>query len=96
MDGDYLHEIKSELSRTKIVRFRVRVSPKASRNTVLVESGQYGDKLVRVYVTAAPEDGKANKAVLNELSKFFEVPKSSVFIHKGEESRDKTIIISRI
>ena len=68
---------------------RVRVAPKASSNRIVKKAD-----LWRVYVTAAPEDGKANAAVLKLLAKELGVPKTSLRISKGETSRDKTVEVS--
>lgn len=56
----------------------VKVIPKASRNAVKVD----GTKL-KAYVTAPPEDGKANKAVIDLLAAYYGVRKLSVRIVKG-------------
>ena len=66
----------------------IKVTAKASRNCVKEEDGR-----VKVYVTAAPEKGKANKAVIELLSKHFGVNKSSISIIQGETSAHKKIII---
>ena len=62
----------------------VRVTPKASRDRILVE-----DDTIRVYVTTLPEDGKANKAVVKLLSKALGVPKTRLDLIRGATSRDK-------
>ena len=62
----------------------VRVTPKASRDRIVVEEGQ-----IRVYVTTVPEDGKANPAVQKLLSKALGVPKSRLSLIRGQTSRDK-------
>ena len=62
----------------------VRVTPKASRDRILVE-----DDAIRVYVTTVPEDGKANKAVVKLLSKALGVPKTRLDLIRGATSRDK-------
>lgn len=64
--------------------FSVRVTPKASRNAVLVEDGQ-----IRVYVTTVPEDGKATAAVVKLLAKSLGVAKSRLTLIRGATSRDK-------
>ena len=66
----------------------VRVTPKASRDRILVE-----DDAIRVYVTAVPEDGKANKAVVKLLSKALGVPKTRLDLIRGATSRDKVFRI---
>lgn len=65
-------------------RLTVRVTPKASRNAITVE----GDRL-RVYVTTAPTDGKANAAVIKLLAKALGVAKSRLVLVQGATSRDK-------
>jgi uncharacterized protein (TIGR00251 family) len=69
--------------------FDVRVTPKAARNAILRE----GDRL-RVTVTAVPEAGKANAAVIKLLSKALGVPKGRIVLIRGETSRDKRFRIS--
>jgi hypothetical protein len=64
---------------------RVRVQPKARANAVL---GWRGEAL-RVTVTAAPEDGKANRAVIELLAATLSVPPSSISLVRGATSRDK-------
>ena len=67
----------------------VRVQPRAKRNRVeAVEGGR-----LKLYVTAAPEGGKANEAAIALLAKTLGVPKSSVSIVKGHRSRDKRLSI---
>lgn len=62
----------------------VRVTPRASRNAVLVEEGA-----IRVYVTTVPEDGKANAAVQKLLAKALGVAKSRLVLIRGATARDK-------
>ena len=73
----------------------VKVTPKAATNHIRVDEQPDGTSLVRVYVTAAPEDGKANKAVIALLAKEIGVPKSCISILRGATGRDKTIHIAR-
>ncbi len=62
----------------------VRVTPKASRNRVVMQDGD-----IRVYVTVVPENGKANAAVQKLLAKAVGVAKSRLTLMRGETSRDK-------
>lgn len=48
---------------------------------------------LKVYVSAAPEDNKANKAVLRALAEHYGVRESGVLIIQGERSRNKKIEI---
>ena len=67
------------------VLLHVRVQPKARANAV---KGWHGEAL-RVSVTAAPEDGKANRAVIELLAETFDVAPSSIDLVRGAASRDK-------
>ena len=51
------------------------------------------DGKVRVRVTAAPEGGKANKAVIALMSDVLDMPKSNIVLVKGHTARDKTLVI---
>mgnify|MGYP003335047383 FL=1 len=62
----------------------VRVTPKASRNRIVVEEEQ-----IRAYVTTVPEDGKANVAIQKLITKAMGVPKSRLRLIRGQNSRDK-------
>jgi len=71
------------------VEFLVRAQPKASRNSIV---GKHGDRL-KVAVTAAPTDGKANRAIVDLVADAFHVKRSEVEVSAGHASRDKTILI---
>ena len=71
------------------VRIRVRVVPGASRDAVRDCAGG----ALRVAVSAAPEKGKANKAVEALLAKMLGLKKSAVAIIAGDTSRDKRVWI---
>jgi uncharacterized protein YggU (UPF0235/DUF167 family) len=66
-------------------RFSVRVTPKASRNRIVVDD----DGLIRVYVTTVPEDGKATAAVMKLLAKAIGVAKSDLVLVRGATDRVK-------
>ena len=46
-----------------------------------------------VWVKEAPEDGKANDAVIRALAKYFDISKSSVELVSGATNRDKVFEI---
>ena len=70
----------------------IRVHPRASRNAIKIE-GERPDVKIAVRVTAAPEGGKANDAMVALLAKRLGVPKGSIRIVRGRKSRDKRIRI---
>ena len=51
---------------------------------------------LKVAVTAPPEKGKANKALLAVLAEFFGVPRRDVAIISGETSRDKRVEVAGV
>ena len=73
----------------------VKLTPKASRNEICGwEKDAGGNEYLKVLVTAVPEKGKANKALINLLSKTYRIAKSEISIISGETSRLKRIRIS--
>lgn len=70
-------------------RLRLRVHPKARKDAV---TGVHGGAL-KVSVTAPPEKGKANDAVVKLLAKALDLPKGAVAIVAGETSQDKTAVV---
>lgn len=76
------------------VRVAVRLTPKASRDGVqgfAEEAG--GGAVLKCSVTAVPENGKANTALIRLLSKAWKVPKTSMEIVAGATDRRKTVLI---
>lgn len=73
----------------------VRLTPKGGRDAVDgVETGADGKPHVKIRVSAPPEDGKANAALIGLLAKACGVPKSSVSILSGQTSRLKQVAIA--
>lgn len=74
----------------------IRVTPKASANRLKIEPQDDSTTvLIRAYLTVAPEDGKANKALIKMLAKDFGLPLGSFEITHGLKSRHKTITICK-
>tara|TARA_R110000868_G_scaffold26487_9_gene101864 strand:- start:764 stop:1072 length:309 start_codon:yes stop_codon:yes gene_type:complete len=71
----------------------VRVSPKASRNAVQGVMETPDGFALKVAVTAPPDKGKANAAVLVLLAKVFGVSKSSLSVVAGQADRRKILRI---
>lgn len=68
---------------------RVKIVPNSSKNDLIIE-----DEFIKVKVTAQPIENKANKALVEFLSKRFKVPKTSIEIVKGDTSKEKTLLFS--
>lgn len=71
------------------VRLKIKVIPGASRSGI---GGWLGD-LLKVRVSAAPEKGKANDAVLKLLARELGLPERSLVIVSGFTSPLKTVEI---
>lgn len=71
----------------------VKVTPKAKFERIKKETAADGTVIYKVYVTVAPEDGKANDAVIKLLAKALGTAKSNLTITRGHTSRIKTIRI---
>jgi uncharacterized protein (TIGR00251 family) len=74
------------------VSLKVRVQPKAASNRV---EGYRGDTL-RLRVTAPPEAGKANAAVVSLLAQALGIAKRRVRIVRGHASRDKLVMVETL
>ncbi|MFT5331174.1 MAG: hypothetical protein ACI9TB_001235 [Parasphingorhabdus sp.] len=81
------------LSLVKGGELTVKVTPNAGDNSISLpgDNGPAGILLVRV--TATPENGKANAAVLKLLAKALGLPKTSLAIVRGGNARTKIIAI---
>ena len=66
---------------------KLKISPNASKNEIITT-----DDTVKIKLTAQPIENKANKMLIEFLSKTFKIPKTSVIITKGETSKEKTIL----
>ncbi len=71
---------------------RLRVAPGAARPGVV---GRHGDAW-KVRVSAAPELGRANDAILALLAETLELPRGSVSLVSGGGSRDKIVELAGI
>lgn len=73
----------------------MRVTPKASADRVgAVVADETGAGWLQVAVTAVPEDGKANKAVIALLAKRWKLPKSTLSVVRGTTDRRKLVEIA--
>lgn len=72
----------------------VRLTPNGGRDAFDgVEVSADSQSHLKARVTAVPEKGKANKALIVLLSKSLKVPKSTITVVSGETSRQKILRI---
>lgn len=65
----------------------IKISPNSKTNEIIKTQTE-----TKIKITAQPIDGKANKGLIEFLSKEFKIPKTSIKIVKGETSKEKTIL----
>ena len=68
---------------------RIRVVPGAKIERAAIEHGA-----LKLWTRTAPEDGKANKAVLAMLAKLLDVSPSTIELISGATSREKRVRIA--
>jgi len=67
----------------------VKVKPNAKKELVLrIDEASY-----KVAVSASPEKGRANKALIDALARYFDIPKSRISISAGHTTRNKIVNI---
>ena len=72
----------------------VHLTPKASRASIEgIAEAPGGGHVLRVKVTAAPEKGKANKALVALLAKIIGCGKSAISITAGQHNPRKKLTI---
>lgn len=67
---------------------RLKIIPNSSRNELIWENDS-----LKVKITAQPIENKANKALIEFLSKTLKIAKSNIQIIKGELNKEKTLMI---
>ena len=55
----------------------------------------FGARILRVKISQPPEDGKANKALIELLAEYLSVKKNSIKIIAGEKSTHKIIEVNQ-
>jgi uncharacterized protein (TIGR00251 family) len=73
----------------------VRLTPKAGANAIRgIAQDADGAACLKVAVTAPPEGGKANTAMLKLLAKTWKLPKTSLMVASGATSRRKVVHVA--
>lgn len=70
---------------------KLKISPNASKNEIIRNETE-----IKVKITAQPIENKANKALIEFLSKKLKIAKSNIEIVKGETSKEKTLLFKNI
>ena len=76
------------------IRLAIRLTPNGGRDAIDgIEPDGEGGMLLKARVTAVPEKGKANKALIVLVAKSLSVAKSSISLASGDTSRKKILRI---
>lgn len=76
------------------VRLTIRLTPNGGRDAVDgAETNAAGETYLKARVTAVPEKGKANKALIELLAKRLGIAKSTLSVISGDTSRQKILRI---
>ena len=76
------------------MKISVKVIPNAKQNEIVEDIiDLLGVRILKIKVNQPPEEGRANKAVIEILADYFKVKKNSIRIIKGETSRNKIVEI---
>ena len=81
-------ELICEFNKNKSIKFRIKVSANASSDSV-----EFCEELIKIRIKARAIEGRANKAIIEYLSKILGIAKSKIKIVNGEKSSIKTILI---
>jgi len=77
------------------LRLAVRLQPGAGKSDIGgAVTRADGVVVLRAWVTAAPEGGKANAALIALLAKAWRLPKGSLEIVSGHTGRNKTLFVA--
>lgn len=70
---------------------KIKLIPNAKKNEISCNEDE-----IRVRITAQPIENKANKMLIEYLSKKIKIAKTKISIIKGQTSRDKLLFIDEI
>lgn len=73
---------------------KINLVPNSTKDAFIrLEQDVAGNDVMRFSVNAVPEKGRANKSLIELLSKKLRLPKTSIRLIAGEQSRRKQILI---
>jgi len=72
------------------IYLKVHLQPGARTNMI---RGMHGDA-IKLSITVAPQDGKANRALIEFIAQLLGSPKSAIQLVSGQTSRRKRLFIS--
>lgn len=70
----------------------IRVLPNSSREKII---GRHNGQL-KIAVTAPPEKGKANRAIVKVIAKWLNIKITDILIISGDKAKDKEVFVRNI
>ncbi len=96
--GEFLYRLTEPALRPRLadgILLTVRLTPRAASQRIGgIALDAAGAAALKVWVTAAPTDGRANQALIELLAKHWRLPKSSISLQRGAAERTKTLRIA--
>ena len=83
---DSLDDIKQQLAENNKLKLKLKVIAGSRTNAL-----EYCDDFLKVKIMQKPIEGKANKAIIDFLSKELKISKSKIVILNGLKSSIKTV-----
>ncbi|KAB2837140.1 MAG: DUF167 domain-containing protein [Caedimonadaceae bacterium] len=76
----------------------IRLTPRASKDVIVkgICVDDKGRSYLKATVTEAPENGRANKALINLMSKEWKIPASTIKLLTGETQRLKIFSLQTV
>ena len=77
------------------MKVSVRLTPRGRADKIAgLAADAEGKPVLKVTVTAPPEKGRANAALVGVLAKAWRLPKTSLTVTSGAASRNKTVAVA--
>jgi len=92
LSAEGLNEVKGksfpEIT-SKVMKITIVAHPNSKKPRV--EKDLFGN--LHIYVGEPPLEGKANKAIIDSLARYFHIKRSDILLVSGEKSKNKTFKI---
>ncbi len=86
-----LFQLQQKLKKESVIKFKVKIVPKSSRNKIV---GYLGPDIIKIKIAAVAAQNKANRELVRYLGKILKIPASKISIKTGSTSPLKIIEIA--
>ncbi|MCD8024012.1 MAG: DUF167 domain-containing protein, partial [Candidatus Gastranaerophilales bacterium] len=84
-----IQDLKEKLNNGNAIQIKIKVIAGAKQNSVEI----FDEEIIKIKINKPAVDGKANKAIIEYLSGFLDIPRSNIKIIHGEKSTLKDLRI---